>query len=310
MSETPQAYVARLAAEAGHGDPSTVDRLVTRVVAASVPGRGTEYSAPLRLASGLLADLLLERDPGPVEPAAAPWPRFRRKGVLVLGPHGAVRATRRANGLGAAPPRPDRVVVLGLPLDEALADVWSGHVWQGENRTWGGMTSSLAARDRIPPRADATAIARRWSRVVGRDRVHLVTRPGTLEGITRTPFRVVHPPVTAAATELVRATSSTLGILTDASTHARVLDRVLRPMLEGDAGPRPRVQPTLLPWLDRRAQAMARRALAGGYALHGDAADLAPRRTGSVTWPGSADAQAATLAVAVRTLLAICEETP
>ncbi|TCJ30505.1 hypothetical protein [Nocardioides jejuensis] len=317
---TPQQYVARLVVEAGartagHDAPAVgaqaVERLLALVEAASVPGRGTEYSAPLRLASGLLADLLLQRDPGPGEHRPVTWPRFRRKGVLVLGPHGAVRATRLANGLvGEEPPRPDQVVVLGLPLDEALADVWSGHVWQGENRTWGGMVSSLAARDRIPPRADAASIAARWSRIVGKDRVHLVTRPGTTPGITRAPFRVVHPPVTAAAIELVRATSSTLGILTDSATQTRVLEGVLRPLLEGDAGPRPRVQPELVPWLERRAAGVARRAAAGGYALHGDPADLAPGGTGSVTWPGSADAQAATLAVAVRTLLAICEETP
>jgi hypothetical protein len=308
---TPQQHVAALVAEAGRGHRQVVvDRLVERVRAASVPGRGTESSAPLRLASGVLAEELLCRDPGP-DPAPRRPVRAPRRGVLLVGAPCAVAATRVANGLPLLPPvRPTRVVVLARPLDEAIADVWASQVWATADRTWGGMIRTLVDRDRLPRDARAVAIARHWARRVGADRVHLVTRPGVTTGITRTPLHVVHPPVRAADVELVRRVSETLGILAEPATHVRVLDRVLRPLLAAEEGPAPGIRPDAQPWLDRHAVAQADAARRGRYALHGDPADLAPSGAGSVMWPGSTLQEPVTLAVAVRALLALCEESP
>lgn len=309
---TPQQYVARLVAEAAAGTalPTVaVDRLLARVEAASVPGRGNESSASLRLATGVLADELLRRDPGPEVQARAG--RAPRRGVLLLGAPQAVAATRRLNRLPEARPRhPGRVVVLARPLDDAIADVWASRVWEGRNRTWGGMTASLAARDRIPPQVDACWIADRWARRVGRDNVHVVTRPGAVVGVTRRPLHVAHPPTRAVAVELARAVSQTLGILADRDAHARILRNVLHPILVDEEGPAPALRPRLRPWLERRAGEMVEGIREGGYALHGDPVDLAPSGAGTVRWPGSARQEPATLAVAVRTLLALCEESP
>lgn len=310
---TPQQYVARLVADVASSRslPTTaVDRLLARVEAASVPGRGTESSASLRLAIGVLADELIARDPGP---GSAPRrrPRPPRRGVLVLGTPATASATRAANDLSALRPRSvSTVVVLARPLDEALADVWASRVRAGMNRTWGGMTATLAARDRIPPQADAARIAARWARRVGHERVHVVTAPGPVTGITRRPLHVVHPEVAAAPVELTRGVGQLLGILTDPETHARVVDRVLRPVIADERGPGPAVRPRLRPWLERRAREMVEGVREGGYALHGDPADLAPSGAGTVRWPGSTRQEPATLAVAVRTLLALCEESP
>lgn len=310
---TPQQYVARLVADAASSRslPTTaVDRLVAQVEAASVPGRGTVSSASLRLATGVLAEELLRRDPGPGSAPRRP-PRPPRRGVLVLGAPATAAATRAANDLPVLRPRHvTAVVVLARPLDEALADVWASRVGAGMNRTWGGMTATLAARDRIPPQVDVARIAARWARRVGHERVHLVTRPGPVAGLTRRPFHVVHPEVAAAPVELARGVGQLLGILTDPETHARVIDRVLRPTLAGERGPGPAVRPRLQPWLERRAWEMVQGVREGGYALHGDPADLAPSGAGTVRWPGSARQEPATLAVAVRTLLALCEESP
>lgn len=310
---TPQEYVARLVADAAAATTvpaAAVDRLIARVEGSSVPGRGTESSAPLRLASGVLAEELLRHDPGPA-PTPGRAPKGPRRGLLVLGAPSMVAATRAANGLPELRPRhPGAVIVLARPLDEAIADVWASQVWQGMNRTWGGMTATLAARDRIPPQADAAWIAARWARRVGHDRVHLVTRPGPVVGIGRRPFHVVQPGIAAAPVELVRGVGQILGILTDPVTHRRVVDRVLRPLLADERGPGLVVRPRLQPWLERRAQEIVRGVREGGYALHGDPADLAPSGAGTVRWPGSARQEPATLAVAVRTLLALCEESP
>lgn len=313
-TDTPQQYVARLVADAASrlaGPPpaAAVERLVERVERASVPGRGTGASEGVRLAVGLLAEDLLARDPGPVS-IPRRLRRTPRRGVVLLGAPLAVAATRAANDLPPARPRtPTDVVVLGRPLDEAIADAWAHQVRSGVNRTWGGMTATLAARDRIPPRSDAAWVAARWAQVVGPDQVHLVTRPGPVAGLSR-PLDVVTPAVSAPATELTRLTAEQLGILTDRTTHARVLDRVLHPVLAREDGPGPRVRAKLEPWLERRAAGIVESVRGGGYALHGDVADLALRGEGRVRWPGCDQQQPALLAVAVRTLLALCEETP
>lgn len=306
-AETSASYVAGLVAEAaaadGRSSTGAVADLIAQVEAASVPGRGEEFTQPLRLAAGVLAQRLLDQhDPGPAREVRAP-----RRGVLVLGAPLSVAATLRANGLPAARPRkPTSVVVVGRPLEQGIAEVWSAQVREGRNRTWPGFVGGLAARDRLPPRAQFTAIARRWSRQVGADNVHLVTAAGPVPGLRR--FTVAHAAVDAAATEAIRETSVLLGILAAPATHARILDERLVPLTSGD-GTGPRIHDRLAPWLVRRGAGLVREAGDAGYSLHGDPAVLGQRGTGSVLWPSAAEAQPATLAAVVRTLLATCEET-
>lgn len=314
MSDTPQQYVARLVADAATGldrpRQEAVDALLERIAEASVPGRGTMQSAPLRLAAGLLADEARRRDPGPA-PAPRRPQKAPRKGIVIHGAPLAAAATRAANGLpDLRPSRPHAVVILARPLDEAIADVWASRVWGLEDRTWGGLTATLEALDRIPYEADVAEIAAKWVRKLGPEQVHVVTRPGPLVGVTREPLQVVHPPVAAPSVELARVVSQTLGILVDHDTHERILHRVLRPVLPTGPGPGPAVRGKLQPWLRRHADRLTADAAAGGYALHGDPTDLAPRGQGTVRWPGSDHQQPALLEVAVRTLLALCEESP
>lgn len=312
--ETPQAYVARLVAaradEAGRPRSAAVDALVAEVEGGSVPGRGTVQSSALRLASGILAERLLARDPGPAPLPPRPV-RAPRGGTLVLGPPLAAAATRAASGLPElAPRRPRRVVVVARPLDEAIADVWASRVWAGVNCPWAGQTATLNARDVIPPQANALGIADRWARRVGPRHIDIVTAVGEVADVTRRPLHVVHPAVAAPVTEMVRSTSVFLGILTDPETHVRVLREVLRPLVSGIEGPGPRVRPALEPWLGRHADRLVHGLSRDGYSLHGDAAAVQPRGAGTVIWPGSDGQQPAVLDVAVRTLLATCEESP
>jgi hypothetical protein len=201
-------------------------------------------------------------------------------------------------------------VIVARPLDEAIADVWASRVWGLEDRTWGGLTATLDALDRLPYEADVAEIAARWVRKLGPERVHVVTQPGALTGVTREPLQIVHPPVAAASVELARLVSQTLGILADPDAHERILRSVLRPVLPTGPGPGPAVRDKLQPWLRRHADRLTADAARGGYALHGDPTDLAPRGLGTVRWPGSDHQQPALLAVAVRTLLALSEESP
>ncbi len=312
--ETPQARVARLVTEAaelaGRAGSAAVAALVAEVEGGSVPGRGTVESSALRLASGVLAERLLARDPGPAPLPPRPV-RAPLRGTLVLGPPLAAAATRAANGLSDLPPRrPTRVVVLARPLDEAIADVWASRVWAGVNCPWAGQTATLNARDVIPPQTNALGIAGRWVRRVGARNIDIVTTTGEVTGVTRRPLHVVHPAVAAPVTEMARSTSVYLGILTDPETHVRVLREVLRPLVAGFEGPGPRVRPALVPWMERHADRLVHGLSHGGYSLHGEANAVRPRGAGTVVWPGSDGQQPAVLDVAVRTLLATCEETP
>jgi hypothetical protein len=310
----------RLNEAAGHRTGRAHGDLVDRVLLAAAPGRGQQVRSLLdarpvdpaavpdselvRIAVGVLSDIVVERDPG-----AADARRRPRRGILVLGPPLAVAATLATNGLPPVPPvRPSRVVVLADELDRALADVWAGRIRDGATQTWSGFLATVRGHDRLPPRANAAAIAQRWAARVGADHVHIVSGPGLVQGIRRRPFAAAYPLPVASAHELVREVNAVLRILRDETTHRRLVDAVLWPMVADVSGPPPRLDLRTHDWLTARGERMRDAIRSGGYALHGDPGHVVPVDPSERDPQRDAADRMTVLDVALRTLLGTREE--
>jgi hypothetical protein len=310
----------RLNAAAGHRTGRAHAELIDRVLVAGAPGRGHQVRSLLdarpidpatvsaaeliRVAVGVIADIVHERDPGPIE---APNPK--RRGLLVLGPPLAVAATLATNGLpSVAPARPSQVVVLADELDRGLADVWAGRVQGGSTQSWSSFMASMRGRDRIPPRANAAKLAERWAAKVGSDKVHVVFGPGLVTGISRRPFAAAYPVPVRTAHGLVREVNAVLAILCDAPTHRRLVHQVLWPMVADTSGPPPDTDPATHAWLRKRGEQMRDAIADGGYALHGDPGYVVPVDPSERDPQRIAAGRTSVLDVALRTLLGSREE--
>jgi len=308
--------------------------LVDRVLDSSAPGRGQPDlglvgAAPesafgprpvdparlpteelVRLAVGVLAELAVERDPGPqpfVRPRRRPpW----RRGYQLLGDPVRVEATRNAlGGAGTRPgPRPRTAVVLGDDLGVVLADVWGSRVRQTSSAGWPAWLAAWAQRDELPPQADLAGIAARWAGRVGADNVHVVVQqhPGPevarIVG-RRRPLGATYTGLSGAALQVVRDTNVVLRVLVDAERHQRLLDHVVLPSLAHEHGPCWPLPARHVAWVRRRAERLRDDLLAGGYSLHSDPNMLVPDLAGAPALPSDV----AVLDVALRALLATRE---
>lgn len=310
----------RLNATAGHRNGPAHADLIDRVLVAGVPGRGHQIRSLLdvrpvdpaaiseaelvRVAVGVVADIVTEWDPATIEE-----PARKRRGILVLGPPLSVAATLATNGLPVnAPIRPSKVVVLADELDRGLADVWAGRVLGGSSQSWSGFVASMRGRDRVPPRANAAAIAERWAARLGHANVHIVFGPGLVTGISRRPFAAAYPVPVAAAHDFVREVNAVLGILRDEQTHRRLLHQVLWPMLSDISGPPPGIDPATHAWLGTRGERMRDAIASGGYALHGDPGYVVPVDPSERDPQRLAAGHLTVLDVALHTLLGTREE--
>jgi len=328
--------------------------LVDRVLDASAPGRGQPDlllvgAAPesrfgprpvdpallptdelVRMAVGALAEIVVERDPGPLPPVrvrrSAPW----RRGFRLLGDPVAIEETRETLGRAGARPgrRPDTAVLLGSDLGLVLGDVWTWRVRQTVSASWPSWLGGWAARDELPPHADLAGIAARWAERVGPSSVHVVLQHPPAPEVAR--IVGVRRPVDAPyagqggagqwgaglsgdAVQVVREVNVVLRVLVGPERHQQLLDSVLLPLLRAEHGPPVQVPERHLEWVRRRAERLREELLAGGYSLHGDPDQLLPvvGPTGpSQMDPGETDpGETGMLGVALRTLLATREET-
>lgn len=287
--------------------------LVRRILCTSAPGRGrrglplagdgpppaygvapidpSELSAEelLRPACLLLAEDLVRADAaGRTEPDPVPGRRRRLRHRYRLAGDRWLTGPLRDELVRRGRPQGGRdhvVYVVGAPLDQLLADVWTARCFGQAPVGWEAWLHQGHRRGSLGPRADLRRIARQWRERVGAERVHIVLDVALLPALLRVrrlPAEVVAPaPLSADAVELARCVGPVLGLLVAPEEKERLLRRGLRPRLAAaaPAGPgRPPlgVPPDLRDWV--RDQALRQRdgLLRDGYAVHGDPDRLLP----------------------------------
>ena len=310
--------------------------LAERVLESSAPGRGqpdlqlagslewSGFGPPpidpadikpgelVRLAVGVLAELTVEHDPGPVEkptpPRRMPW----RRGFYVVGNPLAGDQTREA--LARAGCRPGRrnpvAIVLADDLGGMFADLWGWRARRTLCTRFPSWVGHWAKRDELPQPLDTVAVADRWARKVGAENVHVVVQRHPAAEVARIvgarqPLDGAHAGLSGAASQLVRDVNGVLRVLVDADRHQHLLDTVLLPWLADEHGPRWAVPRRHEEWVRRRAERLRDELSAGRYSLHGDLDLLVPTGSGAAQAPSDE----AVLEIALRTLLATTEKT-
>jgi hypothetical protein len=247
----------------------------------------------VRVAVGTLTQLLLESPGGPAERTELRRRRITRSPAFALvGAPVTTSAVRRALGAAghAEGGRHPRVLVLAEPLDETLAQVWSGRVQRGAPVRWGGFAERWSRRRNLPPSADFAALAGHWARTVGRENVHVVVAPADparvvadLLGVTL--GRARHPhlrprwkDLSPAAVDVVRRVNAVLNVRAEGARRADAV-RACAALLAAVDSPAPRLA---LPerfrdWATARATRLADDLRAGGYPVHGDLVRVVPR---------------------------------
>jgi hypothetical protein len=301
-------------------DPAAFRALADVVVARSGPGRGLaqqplsfpaggapgrRFGAPptdpsdvppaelVRVAVGTLTQLLLEGPAAPAERTELRRRRFSRSPAFALaGAPVTTSAVRRALGVAghAEGGRHPRVVLVAEPLDETLAQVWSGRVQRGAPVRWGGFVERWSRRRTLPPSADFVRLARQWAREVGRERVHVVVAPadpsGTVADLLGVRLgRERHPELrprwknlSPAAVDVARRVNAVLNVRAAGPRRAEAV-RACASLLAAVDTPAPRLA---LPerfgeWATARATRLADDLRADGYPVHGDLVRVVPR---------------------------------
>ena len=202
------------------------------------------------------------------------------------------------------------VVVVGQDLATMLVGAWTARAFDGGAPSWERWLGS-GPGSAVPRPVDLVRSARRWSEVVGAERVLLAPDPTLLPIALNLPARarrrLAPPYVSADGVDLARRVSAPLGLLVERGERRRILRRVLLPVLGADLVRHP--APGLgLPdsrqaWVVRRAPRM-RDDLAGArYPVVGDLQALVPEHDRHRP-PGVVPDASGVLGLSVRLLLA------
>jgi hypothetical protein len=282
---------------AGGADAALADRVLT----AAAPGRGKPDLALVGVASSPYG-------PQPVDPALLPADELIRVATSVLAEDVVAvgvpiperhlrRVWRRGYRLAGDPlevahvrdhltsrGRPPggwgaQTLILGGPLDQMLADVWTRRCFERGSGGWLEWLRFWQQRDDLPPRIDLASVAdrhlarhdsSRHARVkVVLDRARL---PAVL-GVRRLPLPV-RPGADAA--ELSRRIATVVGLLVPPDERADLMTHTLLPRMPVTGTP-----PVMLPdehreWVHAAAERMARQLSRAGYPVVGDPARLVP----------------------------------
>ena len=289
LAPTSPAFADRVLAAAGpgrgHQDLGLIGDDPSAFGAAPVDPGGVPAEELVRLASGLLADLAVER---PLPPARRRLPSIRRPGYLLGGDPWLGRAARiQLAGQGKPPGgrllggRPRALVVLA-PIDVYCADVWGAHAIETAMPRWNTWLDRLhhGSLRHADPVAAASALAAQ----VGRDRVHLCLGLPAVAELLGASIDVPEP-LSHAALETLRLVRAVLRIAVGDPQARELVEDTLAPWLsaadpstgsgQATTEPGPGVPRQHLPWLRAEAERWQREL--AGYAVHGGGLDsLAP----------------------------------
>ncbi len=289
--------------------------LAERVLRRAAPGRGlvdlrltdpprqVPVAELLRLAAGVLADLLAELPTGAAGtdvggPAGASPPAYDRRApsYRLEGPPLTVAALRRRLVAAGLPPRggrrwrlrrrrPDVVLVVALPLRRALFEVWSRRVQRGGTKSWPGLLTEWHTNRRLPAAAAYDRLAAGWARRIGAARVHVVTGDDldrqVEEVLGRPPAPYARPRAGARAltpvlVDVVRRTSEVLTFRVPPGTKQQRLDLLVALLAEPEPGGRAaaRIPPGRRRWLARTGRRAAAQLTSGEFVVHGSVRSL------------------------------------
>ena len=270
------------------------ERLATRVLEASAPGRGRPdleltgadsgsrfgprpvdpTALPddelLRVAAGLIAeDLVAAGLPARLPPPLTrPWRRsYRIVGDPVLADPLRAGLVARGRPPGGGHPR---ILVMGGPTDRMLADAFQARALDVGGPPWHDWMAVLVERDHLAPRVDLAQVARVWERRTSVDRVTLVLDPRAVPRLVGLRRRLsVPPPLAAEAVDLARRVAGVLGLLVPPDRRTALLRETLAPRLADTSGSTWGVPADLRPWLTERAGRMHEQLRRAGYAVAG-----------------------------------------
>ncbi len=297
--------VRRLALAGGAPDFS---QLADGVLALSGPGRGLpelplpgspvrEGTGPrpldpaeipaqelIRVAEGVLvAQVLGHPVPAPAPPSNRhrPWqPAYRLVGAPVTAPRTSQALARAGRGEGGRRPR---VLLVALPFDQLMGEVWSVRVQRSSDARWPRFWARWRKSDHLPVSADLVGLAEHWAAKVGRRRVEVVfaadpadaaQRVASLLG--RTVDVPAEPSLSAESVELLRGVNRVLSIAVPESRHLELLSGVLVDLVAGPGQPWLAAPSGVRDWAVARSTRMVEELLEGGYAVHGEPGLLVP----------------------------------
>ena len=228
----------------------------------------------VRLASGVLADLVVERaQPAPAEAR----PKLLRPRYLLRGDPWLTRSARTQLRVRGLPPggRRARGLVVVDPLDDFCADLWSALSAHALVPRWSTWLQRLD--EHLPPRVDPVAQAAALARRRGVGRVEICVGFDVVGEVLGSPLT---PParLSHAALEAMRHVRGVLRVTVgEPGTRALVQSTLIPWLGAGDDAelPRPGVPRMLLPWL--RAEAKRWQDGLAGYPVRGGSLEqLAP----------------------------------
>ncbi|HCB06871.1 MAG TPA: hypothetical protein DEQ43_21950 [Nocardioides bacterium] len=286
------------------GHPSSA--LVERVIAASAPGRGRpdlelvgvdaerRFGPPavdpatlpdeelLRVVSGLLAAVLVERRERAVESAGSQHVRvtrrFRTRYQLAGDPWLTAAYTRELVADGRPPGGAGRAVhVLGADVATLLAHTWAAGAFGAGGPSWPDFLARVRARRRLPRRVDLPGVVERFLARPHTGRVGVVLDLAALPKLVGVRRLVPVPDPAAHAVELARQVGVALSLHVLPEEQSALLTGALWPRLTRVAGVLPAVPPEHRDWVEDTAFGLRQRLLHGGYPVVGDPDVVLPR---------------------------------
>ncbi len=291
-------------AKAASADRTLADRtLADRVLAAAAPGRG-KPDLPLlgaaepafgprpvdpadlpadeliRVATSVLAEDVVALGVGDSQPRSRGrlirLPISLRRGYRVAGdPLMAASVRDHLTGRGRPPGGVGASsLILGGPLDQMLADVWTSRCFERGSSGWLEWLRFWRQRGELPPRIDLPALAARHQSQHGH--VHVVlddARLPALLGVRRLP-----PPVRPGAdsAELARRIATVVGLLVPPEERAALMSHTVRPRMPLTEVPAVSVPEVHRDWVSSAAERMARQLSRAGYPVVGDPDAVVP----------------------------------